>query len=73
MRCVVVAIASWPKCVKCEEGQLVPLSDYGTEGSTVLFKAWVCTNPRCGFNIKIYKGNLFINEPVSERNHQHQQ
>jgi hypothetical protein len=50
----------------------VPLSDYGTEGSMVIFKAWVCTNPRCGFNIKIYKGNLFFNEPVNDRREQHQ-
>jgi hypothetical protein len=46
---------------------LVPLSDYGQEGAAVIFKAWVCTNPDCGFNLKIHKGNLYINEPVSER------
>lgn len=57
----------WPRCQKCKEGVLVPLSDYGQEGSSVLFKAWVCTNPDCGFNLKIHKGNLYINEPVSER------
>lgn len=57
----------WPKCQKCETGRLVPLSDYGQEGSAVVFKAWVCTNPACRFNLKIHKGNLYINEPVSER------
>ncbi|HNP71506.1 MAG TPA: hypothetical protein PLO33_04735 [Kouleothrix sp.] len=31
------------------------------------YKAWVCTNPSCGFNLKIHKGNLYINEPISER------
>jgi hypothetical protein len=60
--------STWPKCRKCTEGELVPLSDYGTEGATVTYKAWVCTNPSCGFNLKIHKGNLYINEPVNERN-----
>jgi hypothetical protein len=58
---------TWPKCRKCGEGDLVPLSDYGTEGASVMYKAWVCTNPSCGFNLKIHKGNLYINEPVNER------
>lgn len=57
----------WPRCQKCQVGVLVPLSDYGQDGATVMFKAWVCTNPACGFNLKIHKGNLYINEPVSER------
>lgn len=63
-----MVVAAWPKCRKCAEGELVPLSDYGTEGATVTYKAWVCTNPSCGFNLKIHKGNLYINEPVNERN-----
>ena len=57
----------WPRCQKCSTGVLVPLSDYGQEGASVMFKAWVCPNPACGFNLKIHKGNLYINEPVSER------
>ena len=59
--------SNWPKCRKCEKGDLVPLSDYGTEGASIMYKAWICTNPSCGFNLKIHKGNLYINEPVSER------
>jgi hypothetical protein len=62
-----MVVAAWPKCKKCGEGDLVPLSDYGTEGAAVTYKAWVCTNPSCGFNLKIHKGNLYINEPVNER------
>ncbi len=57
----------WPLCQKCRVGRLVPLSDYGQDGATVMFKAWVCTNPECGFNLKIHKGNLYVNEPISER------
>ena len=37
-------------CQRCDTGTLVPLSDYGGEGATLVFKAWVCTNPACGFN-----------------------
>jgi len=47
-----------PKCMKCEDGHLVPLSDYGTEGSSVMYKAWVCINPQCGFSVRIDKGQV---------------
>ena len=57
----------WPRCQKCGTGVLVPLSDYGQEGAPVPSKARVRTHPACGFNLKIHKGNLYINEPVSER------
>lgn len=48
----------FPKCMKCGEGQLVPLSDYGTDGASVLYKAWVCINPSCGFSLRIDKGQV---------------
>ena len=54
----------WPKCQKCNAGALIPLSDYGQEGASVLFKAWVCTNPDCGFSLRVDKG---------ERDQQNQQ
>ena len=54
-----------PKCQKCGEGELVPLSDFGSQGAAIHFKAWVCTNPECGFNIKIRNGDVYINEPVT--------
>ena len=53
-----------PKCLKCSVGQLVPLSDYGSQGAAVHYKAWVCTNPECGFNIKIRNGDIYLNEPI---------
>lgn len=53
-----------PKCQKCGTGDLVPLSDYGGQGAAVHYKAWVCTNPDCGFNIKIRNGDIYINEPI---------
>jgi hypothetical protein len=54
-----------PKCQKCNNGVLIPLSDYGQDGASVIFKAWACTNPDCGFNIKIRNGDLYIDEPIS--------
>ncbi len=60
-----MVVTSFPKCQKCQTGDLVPLSDYGGHGAAVYFKAWVCTNPSCGFNIKIRNGDLFIEEPIT--------
>ncbi len=50
----------FPDCKKCETGVLVPLSDYGRDGAAIKYKAWVCTNPECGFNIRIDNGDLSI-------------
>ena len=55
---------SLPKCQRCKSGDLVPLSDYGGQGASVHYKAWVCTNPECGFNIKIRNGDIYIDEPI---------
>ena len=41
----------FPECVKCEDGVLVPLSDYGPDGASLKFKAWACTNPSLGRGI----------------------
>ena len=35
----------FPACQKCGSGTLIPLSDYGRDGASVTYKAWVCTNP----------------------------
>lgn len=51
-------VTHYPNCQKCEVGILIPLSDYGQEGATVFFKAWVCINPACGFTIRIDKGEV---------------
>ncbi len=56
----------FPRCRECGEGDLVPLSDFGAQGASVTYKAWVCTNPECGFNVKIRNGEVLINEPVSD-------
>lgn len=56
--------ADWPKCLKCETGVLVPLSDYGREGSSIMYKAWVCSNPDCGFNLRIDNGEISVGRSV---------
>lgn len=55
---------NFPKCLKCNTGDLVPLSDFGSQGAAIHYKAWVCTNPDCGFNLKIRNGDIYINEPI---------
>ena len=55
----------FPRCQKCKTGDLVPLSDFGSQGAPIHYKAWACTNPGCGFNLKIRNGDLYIDEPIS--------
>lgn len=54
----------WPECGKCDKGVLVPLSDYGPDGASVQFKAWACTNPECGFVIRVQKGDVSYGRAV---------
>jgi hypothetical protein len=55
----------FPECQKCATGVLVPLSDYGRDGAPIQYKAWVCTNPNCGFNIRIDNGELSFGKNVT--------
>lgn len=55
-----------PRCQKCEKGVLVPLSDYGREGATIQYKAWVCTTPDCGFNLRIDNGEISIGRTIGQ-------
>lgn len=50
----------YPRCQKCSKGVLIPLSDYGREGATIIFKAWVCTNPECLFSLRIDNGEVSL-------------
>ena len=54
-----------PNCRKCENGSLLPLSDYGRDGAPITYKAWVCNNPECGFNIRIDNGEVSFGRPVA--------
>jgi hypothetical protein len=56
----------FPDCQKCGTGVLIPLSDYGRDGASIMYKAWVCTNPECGFNIRIDNGELSIGKVIGQ-------
>jgi hypothetical protein len=60
-----------PKCQKCNNGILIPLSDYGQDGASVIFKAWACTNPDCGFSLRVDKGEVTYGKKI-EPKHYHQ-
>ena len=55
---------NWPECMACNVGCLVPLSDFGAQGAAVHYKAWVCTNPECEFNLKIRNGEIHLGEDI---------
>jgi hypothetical protein len=54
-----------PQCKKCGVGVMIPLSDYGRDGAPIKFKAWACTNPECGFNIRIDNGEISYGRTIS--------
>ena len=56
--------SEYPKCLKCEKGVLIPLSDYGKDGAPIMYKAWVCTDPNCGFNMRIDNGEISIGRSI---------
>lgn len=56
--------AQLPPCRKCGDGLLLPLSDYGRDGAAIMFKAWACSNPACGFNVRIDNGELSYGRTV---------
>ena len=53
-----------PACKKCGSGVLLPMSDYGRDGAPITYKAWVCNNPVCGFNIRIDNGEISVGKPI---------
>ena len=55
-----------PMCRKCREGSLLPLSDYGRDGAPITYKAWVCSNPDCGFNLRIDNGEISFGRSVGQ-------
>jgi len=54
----------FPACLKCNGGVLLPLSDYGRDGAPIRYKAWVCSNPNCGFNVRIDNGEISIGRTI---------
>ncbi len=56
----------FPACLKCENGILLPLSDYGRDGAPILYKAWVCSHPDCGYNIRIDNGEITLGRRIGQ-------
>ena len=56
----------FPSCLKCNTGLLLPLSDYGREGASIRYKAWVCSNPGCGFNVRIDNGEITFGRNIAQ-------
>jgi hypothetical protein len=61
-----VEVNGYPKCLKCENGILIPLSDYGRDGASIRYKAWVCSHPECGFNIRIDNGEITFGRAIGQ-------
>jgi len=61
-----MADENFPACLKCEGGLLLPLSDYGREGAPIRYKAWVCSNPDCGYNIRIDNGEVTFGREIGQ-------
>lgn len=57
----------FPGCQKCQVGLLLPLSDYGQEGAAVIFKAWACSNPECGFSLRVDKGEVTYGRKIERK------
>ena len=58
--------SGFPRCLKCENAILLPLSDYGKDGAPIRYKAWVCSNPECGFNIRIDNGEITLGRRIGQ-------
>ena len=58
--------SGFPQCLKCESGVLLPLSDYGRDGAPIRYKAWVCSNSECGFNIRIDNGEITLGRTIGQ-------
>ncbi|MBD3170196.1 MAG: hypothetical protein GF307_11990 [candidate division Zixibacteria bacterium] len=56
----------YPECQKCSTGVLLPLSDYGRDGAPIMFKAWVCNNPECGFSLRIDNGEVSFGRTITQ-------
>lgn len=62
------SMKEYPQCLKCGKGDLLPLSDYGRDGAPIHFKAWVCSNPDCGFSLRIDNGEISFGKSLSQSN-----
>lgn len=45
-------------------GMLIQRSDHGRDGALITCKAWVCTSPDCGSNLRIDSGEISIGHAI---------
>lgn len=60
-------VDQFPKCIKCNAGVLLPLSDFGGDGASVPYKAWACNNMDCGFSLRIDKGEVTYGRKIQPK------
>jgi hypothetical protein len=64
-------LPEFPRCPKCKDAIMVPLSDYGGDprggAASVLWKAWACVEERCGFSIRIDNGRVAYDKVGRDR------
>ena len=61
-----MALDPFPECLKCKIGVLLPLSDYGRDGAPNRYQAWACSNPDCGFNLRIDNGEISLGRAIGQ-------
>ena len=58
----------FPRCRRCDDGNLVPLSDFGGQGAAIHYKAWACTRIGCtSSSLKIRNGEAVHRRADPER------
>ena len=55
-----------PALPEVRDRDTVALSDYGRDGAPIRYKAWVCSNPECGFNIRIDNGEVTLGRTIGQ-------
>ena len=56
----------FPKCQKCSEGTLVPLSDFSNNSVAITYKAWACSNQNCRFFVVLRGGDVYYGTASAE-------
>jgi len=55
-----------PKCQKCNNGVLIPLSDYGRKGPLSFSKLGMY-HPDCGFSLRVDKGEVSYGKKIEHK------
>ncbi len=59
---------SFPKCLKCGKGVLVPFSDFSNNQVAIRYKAWACTNSECRSFIALRGGDVYYESADKQSN-----